>query len=251
MERWGKELESMVETRTKELKEVHSQLIHSERLAATGRLAGSIAHEINNPLQAIESFVSSVINNIEDKESQNVEYLKLAQEGINRIAIIVKQLLTFHRPRGEAKRLEDINSIIKKTISLTKNQLSLNKIRVVEEFSPDLPMLKISSQQIHQVLLNFILNAQDAMPRGGELRIKTAKNEENVYIEISDTGVGIPAECIGRIFEPFFTTKKEKGTGLGLSISYGIIKSHKGDIQVKSKEREGTIFTIKLPIDTP
>ena len=101
LERWSKELENMVEERTRELREVQTQLIHSKGLAATGRLAGSIAHEVNNPLQAIDSFISSVINDIDDKESKNVEHLKLAQEGITRIANIVKQLLAFHRPEAD------------------------------------------------------------------------------------------------------------------------------------------------------
>ncbi|HUU50844.1 MAG TPA: ATP-binding protein, partial [Nitrospinota bacterium] len=178
------------------------------------------------------------------------ELLGLTQEGINRIAKIVKQLLAFHRPETEARSLEDINSIVKKTLSLTKNQLSLSNVKVIEEFSSDLPKVMVSSQQMHQVLLNLILNAQDAMPEGGEIRIQTGEDNGVVHIDISDTGLGIPEEIRDKIFEPFFSTKKrEKGTGLGLSISYGIIKAHNGDILVKSKEKEGTTFTIKLPVE--
>jgi len=247
IEKWGKDLEGKVENRTRELKDVQVQLIHSERLAATGRLAASIAHEINNPLQAIDSFVSTLMKR-GDKKSR--ELLGLTQEGINRIARIVKQLLAFHRPEAEARSLEDINSIVKKTLSLTKNQLSLSNVKVVEEFSSDLPKVMVSSQQMHQVLLNLILNAQDAMPEGGEIRIQTGEENGMVHIDVSDTGLGIPEEIRDKIFEPFFSTKKrEKGTGLGLSISYGIIKAHHGDILVKSKEREGTTFTIKLPVE--
>lgn len=245
LEGLGKELEREVEERTRELEEIHLHLIRSERLAAMGRLAGSIAHEINNPLQAIDSFISSVIKKA---DKQNQDTLKLAQEGINRIASIVKQLLAFHHPETEKKKLADINPIIEKTLSLTRNQLSLNKIRIKKELSPGLPKVRVSSQQIHQVLLNLILNAQDAMPHGGELKVRTERDKENISIEVSDTGVGIPEKHLGRIFEPFFTADKEKGTGLGLSISYGIIKAHGGDIQVKSKERQGTAFTIRLPI---
>ncbi|HUU49348.1 MAG TPA: ATP-binding protein [Nitrospinota bacterium] len=248
LEGWGQELEKKVEERTRELKDVQAQLIHSERLAATGRLAASIAHEINNPLQAIDSFVSTVMKNI-DQKSQNRKYLKFALEGINRISNIVKQLLAFHRPEAERKELLDINTVVQKTLLLTKNQLSLSNVKVVEEFSSDLPKVMVSSQQMHQVLLNLILNAQDAMPEGGEIRIQTGEDNGVVHIDISDTGLGIPEEIRDKIFEPFFSTKKrEKGTGLGLSVSYGIIKAHNGDILVKSKEREGTTFTIKLPV---
>ncbi|MEX2737661.1 MAG: GAF domain-containing protein, partial [Candidatus Wukongarchaeota archaeon] len=153
IEKWGKDLEGKVENRTRELKDVQVQLIHSERLAATGRLAASIAHEINNPLQAIDSFVSTLMKR-GDKKSR--ELLGLTQEGINRIARIVRQLLAFHRPETEARSLEDINSIAKKTLSLTKNQLSLSNVKVVEELSSDLPKVMVSSQQMHQVLLNLI-----------------------------------------------------------------------------------------------
>jgi PAS domain S-box-containing protein len=249
LEESGKVLEDKVEERTRELKEIHNQLIHAERLAATGRLGASVAHEINNPLQAIENFISLVMENI-DNESQDKRYLILAQEGIDRIAKIVRQLLTFHHPETARVDLIDINGIVEKVLGLTSNQLSINKIRVTKELSPSEPKIHGSSQQMHQVLLNLILNAQDSMLDGGELRIKTENGEEAASIFIKDTGVGMSEEVLAHIFEPFFTTKKKKmGTGLGLSVSHGIIRAHGGDIHVESKEGEGTTFIIRLPIN--
>lgn len=251
LEMSGRVLEDKVEERTKELKELHDQLIHAERLAATGRLGASVAHEINNPLQAIENFISLVMENI-DNENPDKKYLILAQEGIDRIAKIVKQLLTFHHPETARVDLIDVNSIVEKVIGLASNQLSINKIRVTKELSPSRLEIYGSSQQMHQVLLNLVLNAQDAMPDGGELRIRTENSEETASIFIKDTGVGMSENVLTHVFEPFFTTKKKKmGTGLGLSVSHGIIRAHGGDIQVESKEGEGTTFIIRLPINYP
>jgi PAS domain S-box-containing protein len=244
----SKELEKKVEERTEELKEMHNQLLHSERLAATGRLGASVAHEINNPLQAIESFISLVMNHLEEG-SEDRMYLKLADEGIDRIARIVKQLSSFYRPEKERRMFFDINTIVEKAIALTQNQLSINRIRVVKDFSPKLPPVQVSSQQMNQVLVNMILNAQDAMPEGGKLIITTRREDESICIDVRDTGMGIPEKNLGHVFEPVFTTKKESGTGLGLSVSYGIIRAHGGNINIQSKEDEGTTFTITLPLN--
>ena len=248
VELFGEDMEGMVEERTKELMELHNQLIHSERLAATGRLSASIAHEINNPLQAIDSFISSVINE-SDEESKHVEYLKLAQEGIYQIAGIVKQLLAFSRPGKEVRTAQDINPIIEQTLAMLKKELLRSKIRCIKGFSEDLPNVKVSPQQMNQIFVNLILNARDAMPEGGEINIRTGKIADCVFVEVSDKGKGMSEEVMNRMYEPFFTTKKGKGSGLGLSVSYGIIRSHGGDLIVESKENEGTTFTMKLPVN--
>jgi PAS domain S-box-containing protein len=246
LEVFGEELEAKVEERTRELMELHNQLLHSERLAVSGRLAASIAHEINNPLQAINSFISAVIHE-SDKESKHVEYLELAQEGIFQIADIVKQLLAFSRPDKITREFQDINPIVEKTLLMVKKELAKGRIKVMIELAPDLPEVKVSAQQINQVLVNLILNAKDAMPEGGELRIKTGRDNLGIYIQICDTGTGMSEEVMERMYEPFFTTKKEKGSGLGLSVSFGIIKAHGGDMIAESKEGKGTSFTISLP----
>jgi signal transduction histidine kinase len=243
---WNKELEEKVEERTKELKEVYEQLLHSERLAATGRLGASVAHEINNPLQALDSFISAAIDGLEEGDKK--EYLNLSLKAVRQIAKITRQLSSFFRPDRQTRVLININTIVENALLLTRNQLSLKNIKLIEELSPDLSDIEVSSQQIQQVLVNLILNAQDAMPDGGELRISTREENRSVFVDIMDTGQGISEEIVDRIFEPFFTTKKIKGSGLGLSISYGIIRAHSGDISVKSRKGEGTTFTIRLPL---
>ena len=248
LEEWSKKLSKKVTERTKELKEVHGQLLHSERLAATGRLGAGIAHEINNPLQAIDNFVNIVMGNLE-KKSEDYEYLKLASEGIGRIASIVKQLSSFYRPDKETKMESDINSIIEKSLALIQNQLTIKKIKAVKKLTENLPKVTVSPRQIQQVLINLILNAQDAMPDGGRLMINTGTDQDAVYVKVKDTGIGISEQDIRHVFEPFYSSKKRQGTGLGLSVSYGIIREHGGDIFVESKEKEGTTFTIKLPVE--
>jgi signal transduction histidine kinase len=227
--------------------DMEKKLIQAEKLTAAGKLAATVAHEINNPLQAIDNFISLVSDNLEEG-SQDKEYLRLAKEGVKRITAITKQLLTFHHPDVLTFDFININKLVEKALVLTRKQLTLKKIKVVKDLSPDLPEIRISFQQMHHALISLILNAQEAMPDGGELRITTTKDGDSINIEIADTGIGMPKEVLEHIFEPFFTTKKGVGTGLGLSIAYGIVKAYGGDVIVKSKEKEGTSITITLPI---
>ena len=227
--------------------DMEKKLIQAEKLTAAGKLAATVAHEINNPLQAIDNFISLVSDNLEEG-SQDKEYLRLAKEGVKRITAITKQLLTFHHPDVLTFDFININKLVEKALVLTRKQLTLKKIKVVKDFSSDLPEIRISFQQMHHALISLILNAQEAMPDGGELRITTTKDGDSINIEIADTGIGMPKEVLEHIFEPFFTTKKGVGTGLGLSIAYGIVKAYGGDVIVKSKEKEGTSITITLPI---
>ena len=225
---------------------LHQRLRHSEKLTITGRLGASIAHEINNPLQAADMFLGLVMNSLEEG-SENQENLKLAKEALDRIAKIVRQLLNFHHPETSFKELSDVNSIITKALAVRKDQLRLKKIRVVEELSPALPRIKVCSQQIMQVLVNLILNAEEAMPCGGELQVRTKVIDGSVCIDVRDNGHGIAEENLDHIFEPFFTTKNGMGKGLGLSVAYSIIRAHGGDISLESRENEGTVCLIKLP----
>ena len=132
---------------------------------------------------------------------------------------------------------------------MVKKELAKGRIKVVSDLAPDLPEVKVSAQQINQVLVNLILNAKDAMPEGGELRIKTGRDKLGVSIRVCDTGTGMPEDVMERMYEPFFTTKKEKGSGLGLSVSFGIVKAHGGDMIAESKQGKGTSFTIILPVN--
>ncbi len=236
-----------------EIQETHRQLAQAARLAAIGELAAGIAHEINNPTTTILSRASFLLSTAEKKgySKSDCEDLAAIASQAQRIAKITTNLLTFSRQRPLEISLVDINELVEKSLSLVDYQLRSRNVRVEKELSDDLPLIFGDSNRLIEVLINIFNNAIDAMPEGGTLKIKTQgslKDEEHIQIEISDTGIGIPEENLPRIFDPFFTTKQpDKGTGLGLSISYGIIKDHKGFIEVESKVNVGTKFTIILP----
>jgi len=231
-----------------ELAEYRKQLHQSERLAATGRLAASIAHEINNPLQAISfnlDFVKSTV--LDDfKEKRSIEQVEI---GTKRIKNTVKQLLDIHRGKVETKEIVNVNNIIEATLNLLKNQLMINKIEVKKSLSTNIPLITGITQELYQIFMNLIMNAQDAMEKGGILNIITDVKDNKLRIIFEDNGCGISEEDMGHIFEPFFTTKSAiLGTGLGLSISKGIIESFGGNIDVKSTIGKGSSFTITFPI---
>lgn len=186
---------------------MEKRLIEAEKLTVSGRLAAAVAHEINNPLQAIDNFISLVSDNLKEG-SEDKEYLNLAKEGLQRITAITKELLTFHHPDVLTFDFVDINKFVENALVLTKKQLSHKKITIVKILSPDLPEVRISFQQMHQVLVSLILNAQDAMPGGGELRITAEKDNDSVSIEIEDTGAGIPVELRDHIFSRFLPPKR-------------------------------------------
>ncbi|HID63823.1 MAG TPA: GAF domain-containing protein [Anaerolineae bacterium] len=242
-----------------ELARSQAQLIQSEKLAATGKLAASIAHELNNPLQAVQSCVYLVADQI-DPDDPGRRYLDIAREELDRMARIVGRMVDFYRPSGEGRVPADVNSLLGNVVALVRKRLQQGGIEVDLELAPDLPLIVATGDHLKQVFLNIIINALEAMPQGGRLEIATRHVSERghrkkasadagfVEIEFADTGVGIPAEHINNIFDPFFTTKS-KGMGLGLSVSYGIVERHGGQIQVKSKVGEGTTFTVRLPVE--
>ena len=241
--------EHEVEQRTKELKEAQDQILRSERLAALGRLAAGVAHEMNNPLSGILLLTQSMLKRCRDDPSVQ-EDLETVEHAIIRCARIVRSLLDFARETKPKKAPAQINDVIENTLKLVENQVGFHNIHIVKDLNPALPVLNLDENQIQQVLMNMVINAADAMPEGGTLAIKSKFSSENdsVEITIEDSGCGIPKEVIDRIYDPFFTTKEQKrGTGLGLAVSYGIIKKHQGSILVESEVGKGTIFTIRLP----
>lgn len=243
LQRRGKELEQ----RVNQLRRLQAQLTQSERMAATGELAAQIAHEINNPLGIIKNYVG-IARMLMPEEDENRENLKVVDQEINRIAGIVRRLLKFAKPGTEDIQQVQINQILEELLALLRGQLFRRKIEIVSEFTDNLPEVNVSTDQMRQVFLNLIKNAEDAMPEGGKLTISTRYRKGHVEIEIGDNGCGIPGEDVKNIFEPFFTTKGVKGTGLGLSVSYGIIKNYNGEIEVDSEPGRGTTFTIQLPV---
>lgn len=249
LEDWGKNLETKVEERTRELKAIQAQLVRSEKLASLGELVAGIAHEINNPLTGIMVFASLARDN--PKLPQDIKNdMDLITRETERCAKIVKGLLEFSKEAPPQKKPSYIDDIMDLTIALVENQSSFHDIKIIRDYDKEMEQILVDPHQIEQVFVNILLNASHAMPDGGNLTIKTGMESEEgyVYIKISDTGCGISEQNLEKIFDPFFTTKENRGTGLGLSVSYGIIESHGGKIEVKSTVGSGTTFTVKLPL---
>ncbi len=231
-------------------RQMREELQHASRLAAIGELAAGVAHEINNPLTGITGYSQLLLDYCVDEKTMR-GLKKINSEGW-RAAKVVENLLTFAR-RGESKKeYSNINEILQKTLELKINDLKTTNIQVVTEFDFTIPEILADFQQIEQVFLNIIINAEQAMTGVNNVRkfiIKTRKHKGYISTIFIDNGPGISAEHMNKLFDPFFTTKaKHSGTGLGLSICHGIISEHGGKICVKSKPGEGATFIIKLPI---
>jgi signal transduction histidine kinase len=221
--------------------------MQSERMAATGELAAQIAHEINNPLGIIKNYVG-IARMLMPEEDPNRENLRIVDQEINRTAGIVRRLLKFAKPGSEDIQNVQINQVLEELLALLRGQLFRSKIEISADLAENLPEVSTSTDQMRQVFLNLIKNAEDAMADGGTLSVRTRYRKGRVEVEIADTGCGIPSGDVKNIFEPFFTTKGVKGTGLGLSVSYGIIKNYSGEIDVESEPGVGTTFRIQLPV---
>jgi two-component system NtrC family sensor kinase len=228
-------------------RQIQAQLIQAEKLSALGRLAASLAHEINNPLQALRSGLALLLNRPLDAEKRQ-RYIAVANREVERLIGIVERMLGFYRPSAEQQEPTDINAILEEVLALAGKKLQHSKISTQTELAAGLPPVRAVASQIHQVFLNLLLNAIEAMPDGGRLTITTglSSDRREALIAFADTGQGIPHEEISRVFEPFYTTKL-KGTGLGLAISYGIVERHGGRIEVRSKLGKGSTFTVRLP----
>jgi signal transduction histidine kinase len=234
--------------RVEQLK-VERRMLEIEKFAATGRLAATIAHEVNNPMEAIKNAIYLLASAIPENASPVYSILKSETE---RVARIVRQMLGLYRNTEQVKPV-NVNTIIEDTLLLLNRQLQRANVEVQSELEV-LPDAVIAADQIRQVLSNLVINARDAMPNGGRLRIRSRHIPGYddlhgwVRILIADTGSGIPSEMIRSIFEPFVTTKGERGTGLGLWIVKGIIQNHAGKLSVKSRVGHGTTFKIDLPV---
>jgi len=235
------------------------RLIHSEKMTALGRLVASIAHEISNPFQAIQTYLTLACEELEREQRRDKleRYLNTVGEEIERIATILRRLREFYRPAQEEWRSTDVHAVLESVLELTRRQLQHSGVEVHRRWAEGLYEIQANPDHLKQVFLNLVLNAMDAMPDGGELYVSTALDQIGtaddgsalpaVRIEFSDTGVGMSPEVLAHIFEPFYTTKKH-GSGLGLSTSYGIVQSHNGQITAVSQVGLGTTFTILLPV---
>ena len=231
-----------------EREKLQQQLAEYEKLSALSQLALGAAHEINNPLQGISSYLETLAEQSKDEKER--EQINLVLENVTRISQTIRGLLNFARPSPPQFTKLNLNQLIDDTLSFLSYQPIFRKIKIIKMLAPALPQITADINQIRQVLTNIFINAAQAMPEGGELKVVTSKVKfkDFVQIDISDTGCGIPPENLKRIFEPFFTTKKKQGTGLGLSISLSYIRNHGGEISVQSQVDQGTTFTILLPV---
>ncbi len=231
------------------LLEAQTRLLQAEKMASLGRLAAGVAHEINNPLSGVLMFASMVLEELPENDPHREDLQHIVKETL-RCKEIVKSLLEFSRQSEIKIEPVDVNAIVEGELKFLEKQAIFANVKIVKQLNPAIPKVRGNSSQLKQVFMNIMVNAADAMPNGGTLTIRTYASPDlkKVYVEFSDTGVGIPKENINKIFDPFFTTKPVgKGTGLGLSTSYGIIKSHKGNIEVESEVGKGTTFRIELP----
>ena len=236
-------------------KRMEQQMVQSEKMAAIGELASGVAHEINNPLDGLLNCILRIKRDPQN-ERQTKEYLDLMEEALRRIESTVGQLLNFSRQRDLELTSVSLNEVVKEVVSLIVYSADEKGIQIEKDFQEDLDLIRGDKHLLEQVVLNLALNAIAAMPDGGVLTFKTGKIEfdallgkATVFVQVTDTGIGIPKSVQDRIFDPFYTTKiTEKGTGLGLSVSNRIIGQHEGVIEFDSRIERGSVFTVKLPI---
>lgn len=229
------------------LKEAQEKLVMSERLAAAGRLARDVAHEINNPLAIMKNYIYIIGEKKMKEDDPNQQFLRIIDGEIDRVAKIIRSFNDFYKGT-QATTVEEVDPVaaLGELLAFCREDLEAKGI-AVEERIAEVGKVMADKDKLKQVFLNLIKNACEAMPDGGRLTVETKKIDGKVSVSVTDTGVGIDKENLGKIFNPFFSTKGVKGTGLGLSVSYGIIKNFNGDIEVESEVGKGTTFTVVLP----
>jgi len=233
----------------REVDKTRAQLAHAERMTSVGRFAAGVAHEINNPLTGVLTSGHILLKMASENDPAR-EDLEIIVNETTRCREIIRNLLDFARPAPPRKEKTSLKYLVEQSLSVLGSELKSNNIKIKRDIDENSPDLMIDVHQIEQVLINIILNAIEAMPEGGAISVSAGCEDDEAVIKIQDTGCGIPQDILGKIFDPFFTTKSaQKGTGLGLSVSYGIIKYHKGTIEAKSADNQGTTFIIKLPLE--
>jgi len=222
-------------------------LIQAEKMSAVGRLTASIAHEVNNPLQAVQNCLH-LSEREELSEEKRADYLALAHEELDRLMNTVQRMLDFYRPGALQKQKTNIAGLLEKVLALLEKQLSNYNVEVVREFDQNLPEVRVVSNQIQQVFFNLVLNAMEVMKDGGKLTISAKVKAPHVLIEFQDTGPGVAPEVQETIFEPFVSSN-EDGTGLGLSVSFGILTAHGGSLELIQNNNKGACFRVMIPLE--
>jgi signal transduction histidine kinase len=250
----------VVVTDVTELKRLEEQLFQAQKMEAVGRLAGGVAHDFNNLLTVINSYAELMLS--DPAMARGYEEVEEIRAAALRAARLTRQLLAFSRRQAMEARIVNPNDVLRGVEALLR-QLVVGNVEIITDLSPDAPLVRVDPGQLEQVVMNLAINAADAMPDGGQLRIETAvetlgeevlKSDPDLVagdyamIRVADTGHGMDEETAGQVFEPFFTTKDPgRGTGLGLSTAYGIVKQFGGHIEVASARGVGTVFTVYLP----
>ncbi len=230
-----------------QLKKVEERMLLTERLTSLGELTAGVAHELRNPLAGIKINTQILLRN-KDLSDMERKLLESSLEGIGKIQKIVDDMLHFAKPKAAHFKEEDINEVVESSLAIFQTKLKKGNISFVFQKGEGLPKVWVDAHQIQQVLTNLMLNAIQAMEKGGSLTLRTFLDKENsLGIEVRDTGIGIPQSHLKKIFDPFFTTKSE-GTGLGLSITLKILENHGATIDVESQEGKGSVFTIYFPV---
>ena len=255
---WAKTLEDRVDQKTRELKRAHEHMLQAEKMATIGKMAAVVAHEINNPLSGILTYAKLLRRWIDRGEAEGAkkhdaeQCLDLIAEESRRCGDLVKNLLTFSRTAPLNVQTTDLNTVVDRAVRLVAHQMELNGVELHLELPPGLPRVQCDPGQIEQVLLALIMNAIDAMLRGGNLWVGTQLHEDagEEIFWVRDDGSGIPQDILPQIFEPFLTTKESgKSVGLGLAVSQNIVARHRGRIDVTSEVGKGTTFIVTLPLD--
>jgi signal transduction histidine kinase len=249
IERWNRELEKRVKEKAQELNTAYQQILQSEKMAILGHLSTGMAHDIRNPLNTINLFLQILRDDLSDDE-EKLEYINIISDNSNRINLILEKLLeTSKRPKYQLK-YQDINEIIKNTISLYEHQAFLQHVEIAHDLDLNIPDLEVDYNEIEQLFSNLIINAFYVLKSGGKIDIVTKLKDSHILISVTDNGTGIKKKDIANIFDPFFTTKETvKGSGLGLSVVNRVVTSYGGKIDVESKLTEYTRFNIKLPLN--
>src|SRR5271165_1916583 len=259
---WTKTLEDRVEEKTTELKRAHEHVLHVERMASIGKMAAIVAHEVNNPLSGILTYAKLLrkwVGNGQaehEKREEAMQCLELMASESRRCGELIKNLLSLSRTAPMNVQSTDLNAVIDRCLLLVRHQLDLGGIELQLDLAMGLPFVPCDPAQIEQVFIALIMNAIDAMPRGGTLwledRVLNTHEKAEIEIKVRDDGTGIAPDVLPHIFEPFMTTKEDgHGTGLGLAIARGIMERHKGRIEVESELGRGTTFTLALPCLAP